>query len=267
LLGSLAAPSAARIDDAETRPASAPASQPASRPARASETTQTTQPTQDERTVAMEARLRELDELARKLASSEPVDLAKLEEEFPAPPRDVEKRTREARERVTALEESWLSAHETRVAAVERARIALATPKVDPTKTESAPAPHPLADADLLRGATALFLAGAFDRAAERLAAAEGAEARYLEGRAFDALDRVEDAYKSYKLAKDQAKSDPRLLAAIERAHKALEWKTKFGRPEDLIEPIRNSSYSGFQSLRNVGADAKTNEPDGRRAR
>lgn len=192
-------------------------------------------------------RIRALQETARKLASQEEVDLAPLVAEFAPPPADADRRTRALREEVTALEDRWLLAREERAEREEKARARAAAKHGTP---ESAPATrHPLAVPDPLRAGAVLLRGGFHERALEALAKAEGAEARYLEARALDALDRVDEAAKAYAKAKELAQGDARLLASIERGRKALEWKTRFGRPEDLTEPIRRSAFSEFEAI------------------
>lgn len=211
----------------------------------------TSRPDAERRIEELRVKIESMHEMAARLQRNEAVSTDDLEAAFPAPPADAERRTRDLREDVLTLEEAWIAARAARTLTVDRVEIerGLAPPE---TPDLEAPSPHPLAGTQALPLARIRFRRGRYERALEILAAEPGAEARYLEARCLDALDMVPEALAAYKKAREAASGDAALLATVERAAAALDWKIRFGRPEQLLAPLRNSRFSGFQSLQDA---------------
>lgn len=207
-----------------------------------------TRPASDPRILEAQSKIEQIQQFANKLQRKESVNLDNLESEFPMPGRDADKRTRELRDQVLTLEEAWVAARAARAVAVDSVE------QVDLVKHEEAveedsPTPHALAETQAVPLATVRFRRGRHEKALESLKGVNTAEARYLEVRCLDALDRVEDALAAYKAARALAAGDRHLLSTIDRDMSALDWKVKFGKPSDLMNPIRNSKFTGFLSL------------------
>jgi tetratricopeptide (TPR) repeat protein len=214
-----------------------------------------TRPSQDPRLLEAQARLDKIRGVAAKLQASEPVALDALEAEFPLPGRDADQRTRDLRDEVLTLEEEWVAARAARAIAIDNFASERALPDLG-FPEEGAPTPHSLAQTQAVPLAIVRMRRGRYEKALETLRTAEGAEARYLEARCLDALDRVDDALPLYKKARELAAGDAALTSSIERASRALDWKIKFGRPDDILDPIRKSKFTGFQALQKP-ADVK----------
>ena len=185
------------------------------------------------------AEIAALRDLERAFQAGDSRDLARVEAALAAPPPDADVRTRAIRDRLSSLEDEFAAAHVEREKASAAAEIRnreqiRVGPPIPP-----GPYPHPLAEPDDLRLGGMLFRRGDPAGAAGVLVHADGAEARWLEARALDAADRVEEAIAAYARAASAAQGDARLLEAVTRDRAALEWKAKLGRPEDLGAPLR----------------------------
>jgi hypothetical protein len=233
VVGAIALAPAVSIPRAQDGAASAPAS----RPTRISDL-----PTAERRLQHLEAEIAALRDLERAFQAGDSGDLARVEAALTPPPPDADARTRELRDRMSLLEDEFAVAH------VEREKAAAAAEirnrelvRVGPP-IPSGPFPHPLAEPDDLRLGGVLFQRGEASEAASVLALADGAEARWLEARALDAADRVEEALAAYARAATAAKGDARLTETVARSRAALEWKARLGRPEDLGARLRGAS-------------------------
>jgi len=230
---------ASRPAEEATKTASAPATEHAVEEQKPAAAAPPEIVTGDARLDAVLRKIEELRALERKLESGERVSLDTLEKNHKKPPIDAEVRTRRTHEDVVKKEEQWAQAREERESALSAAYVKAAQEmRVGPLVPDG-PLPHPLAKRNEFGLGLVLFQRGKFAEAAERFALCEGARARYFEARALDASDQVFEAMEAYKKAAKEAAGDEALLASIERARKALDWKTKLGKPEDLTAALR----------------------------
>ncbi|MBI3818435.1 MAG: hypothetical protein HY286_07080 [Planctomycetes bacterium] len=162
-----------------------------------------------------------------------------LEETFTLPPYNADLQTRRIREELITLEDRWLSAHQERLDAVVVARTKEANQVAAANEEAHGPHPHPLAVPDPVRLAIVHLKRREFDRALEYLDTVKGPDARFLEGCAFDGLNRLDESVGALKRAIAESGKDARLLVAATRALKATEWRMQLGRPEDLTAALR----------------------------
>jgi hypothetical protein len=182
-----------------------------------------------------------------------------LEQEFGLPPYDADRITRQLRYDVQSLEDKWLEINQQKVESIERARARLVIEKESPASKPHGPQPHPLFDVDKVRLALVYLRKKDYKKVIETLESTPGADARYLEGRAYDAMDMVLEAEQSYKRAATEAANDPRLLATTKRAGKGVEWRMQFGRPEDLTmalhrSPVQDVIQAALESAKTVSS-------------
>ncbi len=239
--------------------ADAPVSSPVAAPRAAAQEPQTL----DARLRAIDARLVELRAIAVRIEAGEEIDLRAALSDLGDPPVDADQRTRRLREEVSRREEDWTLARAAREKALSEARTVMASQTRIGPRVPSGPFSHPLAVPDDFRIGLVHFRTRDYERSAAHLARVSGAEARYFEGRAHDALDHIEEALRLYGEAKAQAAGNTRLLGLIERSKAGCEWKAKFGRPEDLGVALRpKPSEEAAHLADSLGKDAKPKGAD-----
>lgn len=228
------APLVAAVHTSDDGGAAAAASRPASAPAPAKPG-----PSAEERRAQLALEISRLGEMRRALEQGDAVDLEELPRAAPTTAVEADRKTKTIRRRLEELENEWASAREARDRAVAAAQIRiLQMTRVGPP-LPAEPLPHPLAEPDALRLGRLMLERGEFEKAAATLARASGAEARFLEARALDSANHVDEARAGYVRALEAALGDPALVATIERAQRDLGWKIEFGVPEELGATVR----------------------------